>query len=72
MVVQTYTVVLKDGTNQSGVQQFCSSAHAKLGMACRSTLQHTVDSVIMQVVLQIGYNPLHFIQQHCLPSALTD
>ena len=50
-VATTYAVVLKDGVDPSEVKQICSYAYANLDVACRSTLQHTVNGFIMQADL---------------------
>lgn len=56
----TYAVVLKDGNGPSEVKQICSYAYANLGIACRTTLQHTVNGFTVQVALGHGsstHNP---------------
>lgn len=45
----TYAIVLKDGTESVEVKQICAHAYANLGLACRQTLQHTVNGFTVQV-----------------------
>ena len=45
--------MLKDGVDPLEVKQICSYAYTNLGVACRSTLQHTVNGFIVQAKDQL-------------------